>query len=631
VSLSPSALSFGTVGVGTPSAAKAVTVTNTGDAALTISDATVTGADFALGDDMCGGHTVAAGASCTTAVTFTPAAAGARDGQLAFTDDASGSPHTVTLSGIGNTTGAVTGTVLDGGKAGTPPLPGAPVTLCTIALNGCSGTVSDAQGHYRFGGVKADSYTATIYPPSGSTLSDGSRLADVAVGQTVDAVTVLKRAAPLPDGLALTTPFGGAGSHPTLYWDDPFDVDLPLAPLGATGPPNRRIATTVFVTLTAAGSGQLVAGSAITYGVRYDADGKAARATELDTPLPGTVRAGFRFVLGDVATRPHAVSAPPTLAVAAAAHLTAKSDGLHRLAHGPLELSVFGVRTDGATKRSNPGCDIYLDYTQRYEQGMLDLLTELESIRKQIDQAVANGEIVDNDLYAAEDLARSKLEGLEEAYAEEVDKIYLFCEPEPPCDDNIFNQTPCPAGGPIAVDPSGNVFTKRGVPLEHAKVVLQRSDVAKGPFGALPDGDSRMAPNNRRNPDRTDIDGHFGWDVFPGYYRVRATRKGCRGSARTKGLPVPPPVFNLRLKLRCPGLHRAKTRTRVVRVRRRGPDTVVKVRVRARHAPVGLVTVAGVNGFLRHGRTTVVLPAHRKHVVARYAGNARWAPSRGRG
>jgi hypothetical protein len=140
-----------------------------------------------------------------------------------------------------------------------------------------------------------------------------------------------------------------------------------------------------------------------------------------------------------------------------------------------------------------------------------------------------------------------------------------------------------------------------------------------------------MAPNNRRNPDRTDIDGHFGWDVFPGYYRVRATRKGCRGSARTKGLPVPPPVFNLRLKLRCPGLHRAKTRTRVVRVRRRGPDTVVKVRVRARHAPVGLVTVAGVNGFLRHGRTTVVLPAHRKHVVARYAGNARWAPSRGRG
>jgi len=137
-----------------------------------------------------------------------------------------------------------------------------------------------------------------------------------------------------------------------------------------------------------------------------------------------------------------------------------------------------------------------------------------------------------------------------------------------------------------------------------------------------------MSADNRRNPDRTDIDGHFGWDVYPGYYRVRASRAGCTGEALTKALPVPPPVTDLLLKLRCAGLKRAATHTTA---RVKGRSLVVRTRAAGRD-PVGLVNVrAGKQrafGFLVRGRVTIALPAKpRGKIEVRYAGNARWAPS----
>lgn len=111
----------------------------------------------------------------------------------------------------------------------------------------------------------------------------------------------------------------------------------------------------------------------------------------------------------------------------------------------------------------------------------------------------------------------------------------------------------------VWVDPSGFVRSTKGVGIPGAKVVLQRSDLAAGPFSQVANGSARMAPVNRHNPDRTDKSGHFGWDVVSGYYRVRATKTSCtdprkrkRKFAQTKSLQVPPPVFNLDMRLRCP-------------------------------------------------------------------------------
>src|SRR5437764_13905026 len=49
------------------------------------------------------GSSVAAGASCTISVTFTPQAAGVRSASVTITDNAAGSPHTAALNGSGVT------------------------------------------------------------------------------------------------------------------------------------------------------------------------------------------------------------------------------------------------------------------------------------------------------------------------------------------------------------------------------------------------------------------------------------------------------------------------------------------------------------------------------------------------
>jgi hypothetical protein len=98
--LSPSTMTFGSQAVGSTSSAQVATLTNTGGSALTISSIGITG-PFAK-TSTCG-SSLAAGASCTVSVTFSPATATATSGTLTVSDNAAGSPQTVTLTGTGIT------------------------------------------------------------------------------------------------------------------------------------------------------------------------------------------------------------------------------------------------------------------------------------------------------------------------------------------------------------------------------------------------------------------------------------------------------------------------------------------------------------------------------------------------
>jgi hypothetical protein len=111
--VSPSAVTFGTQAVGTTSGNQTVTVQNQGSAPLNLSGIAIVGggaANFgivAAGSTPCptGGGSVAAGASCTVAVYFAPASSGAQSANLSISDNASGSPQMVTLSGTGASPG----------------------------------------------------------------------------------------------------------------------------------------------------------------------------------------------------------------------------------------------------------------------------------------------------------------------------------------------------------------------------------------------------------------------------------------------------------------------------------------------------------------------------------------------
>ena len=98
VGLSTTSLNFAAQTVSTQSAAQTITLTNTGNGALTPLKITRTG-PFAQ-TNTCG-DSVAAGASCTIRVTFSPLAAGSQSGTMTLTDNASNSPQTVELSGTG--------------------------------------------------------------------------------------------------------------------------------------------------------------------------------------------------------------------------------------------------------------------------------------------------------------------------------------------------------------------------------------------------------------------------------------------------------------------------------------------------------------------------------------------------
>jgi len=96
--LAPTSLLFASQNLGTTSAPQAVTLTNVGSPALSISSISST-APFAQTNNC--GNSLAGSSSCTINVTFTPTTAGTSTGTLSVTDDAAGSPQVASLTGTG--------------------------------------------------------------------------------------------------------------------------------------------------------------------------------------------------------------------------------------------------------------------------------------------------------------------------------------------------------------------------------------------------------------------------------------------------------------------------------------------------------------------------------------------------
>jgi len=93
-------LNFGVIAVGNTSLAKSVTLTNYQNTPVNFASILPSG-DFAVASNTCG-STIAARASCTVGLAFSPTAKGARVGALTITDNAANSPQTVSLTGTGS-------------------------------------------------------------------------------------------------------------------------------------------------------------------------------------------------------------------------------------------------------------------------------------------------------------------------------------------------------------------------------------------------------------------------------------------------------------------------------------------------------------------------------------------------
>ncbi|WP_431264184.1 choice-of-anchor D domain-containing protein [Roseateles chitinivorans] len=209
-SLSTAQLSFGALTVGRTSAAQTITVSNTGNAALTFSAIAATG-PFTTTDTCSGG--VPAGGTCAVAVRFAPAGAGAATGTLSLTSNAAASPQTVALGGTGvlTNTPILVWTAATSADFGTVTM-GADGGLKHFTLSN-TGDVAATLGSFALAGEAAADYRVdtTSTCAAGASLAVGADC-DLAIGFSPRGVGArAATAAVVADNASLPAPLTLAG------------------------------------------------------------------------------------------------------------------------------------------------------------------------------------------------------------------------------------------------------------------------------------------------------------------------------------------------------------------------------------------------------------------------------------
>lgn len=238
VTVTPSSLTFGSQALSTTSTALSVTVTNAGTAAVNFSGFTISGAnaeDFSVplpssGAGCSATGTLAAGASCTINVVFTPGAAGTRTATLNIADNATGSPQTVALSGSGVTSSVII-TVAPGGSTTATTVSGG-TAYYGLMITGAPGVTGTVQL-----GCVPSSVLITCKVIPGSVTLNGSSV------EVAFAIQTFCQGAATGTGFA--PPVGGTGGGPRLLL---ATMMLALGGLVWTFRRNRRVALT-FATL----------------------------------------------------------------------------------------------------------------------------------------------------------------------------------------------------------------------------------------------------------------------------------------------------------------------------------------------------------------------------------------------
>jgi 6-phosphogluconolactonase (cycloisomerase 2 family) len=201
VTLAPTSLTFASTDIGSTSAAKTITLTNS-DAALTMGTISTSG-DFAVSATTCTG-TIAASKTCTVSVTFTPSNSGTINGTLTIADSAAGSPQTLALSGTGS--GTVTNTVtfspttltFASQPTGTTST-GQAITLTNTATTSLSISTVSASGDYS----ETDTCAGKSIAAS-KTCAITVKFAPTTTGAIKGTITVTDAAATSPQEVSLT-------------------------------------------------------------------------------------------------------------------------------------------------------------------------------------------------------------------------------------------------------------------------------------------------------------------------------------------------------------------------------------------------------------------------------------------
>jgi hypothetical protein len=212
LTLNPTSISFGSVTVGQTSPVLTTTLTNTGNASLTITNDSISAGDFNWGGKgTCNYNTLTPGASCTYSAKFTPTATGTRTGTIMIYSTASDSTVTLPLSGIGAAATSVTlgvspatlalGSVVvgtTGTASGTLTASGSSVTVSAAGSNNSALTVGGLSLPVTIPAGNSAPFTVTFSPQTtGAVTAALTFTSNAQSSTTVETLTGTGTAAPV--------------------------------------------------------------------------------------------------------------------------------------------------------------------------------------------------------------------------------------------------------------------------------------------------------------------------------------------------------------------------------------------------------------------------------------------------
>jgi hypothetical protein len=212
LTLNPTSITFGSVTVGQTSPVLTTTLTNTGNASLTITSDSISAGDFNWGGKgTCNYNTLAPGSSCTYSAKFTPTATGTRTATIMIYSTASDSTVTLPLSGIGTTATAGTlgvspatlalGSVVvgkSGTASGSLTAGGASVTVSAVSSNNSAFSVGGLSLPVTIPAGNSAAFTVTFSPQTtGAVTAALTFTSNAQSSATVETLTGTGAAAPV--------------------------------------------------------------------------------------------------------------------------------------------------------------------------------------------------------------------------------------------------------------------------------------------------------------------------------------------------------------------------------------------------------------------------------------------------
>jgi hypothetical protein len=323
VTLSPSSLSFPSQPVNTPSASQAVTLSNTGSAALSITSIAASTQYAQTNNCPISPSTLAVNGTCTINITFTPTAAGMQSGSITITDSAVGSPQQISLTGTGLTAPVVSlssGSLTFGSQVLNTASVAQTVTLTNTGTASLSITSIVPSGDY------ADTATCAATLAAGSNCTINVTFTPTVTGTRTGAITITDNAAGSPQNINLTGT--GVAAAPVVS----------LSPASLTFA-NQQISTTSAaqsVTLSNTGNATLNITSIVPSGNYADtttcaatlAVGASCTISVTFTPTATGTRTGAVTITDNAAGSPHIVNLTGTGVAAPAPVVTLSASSL---------------------------------------------------------------------------------------------------------------------------------------------------------------------------------------------------------------------------------------------------------------------------------------------------------------